>query len=216
MNRATISADIIASTSLTHDQRVFLDANLQRLLSALRRKFGIKKFFGRLIKGDYLECVFEEPQSALRAALLMKTFVKALDITSSNTHFNDDRLRVAVGVGGITTLDRKRGFIDGGAIVLSGRAIQDTAGQGKHTLIFRSGDEALNNSMLPLFSLLDIVLARNTQVQCGILWHRLSGKTEKEISALTGKSQSTINQHTHAAGWFAIENAVNYFERSIK
>jgi hypothetical protein len=216
MNRAAISADIIASTSLTGNQRAFLDAKLRELLSELRARFGVRKFFGRLIKGDYLECVLEEPQSALRAALLIKTFVKALDIKSQNADFNYHGVRVAVGIGEITALDRKKGFIDGDAIVFSGRAIQESNGHVKNGLAFRSADEELNNGMTPLFTLLDVLLARNTKTQCGILWHRLSGKTEKEISVITGKSQSTINQHTRAAGWAAIESAVDYFEGKIK
>jgi len=94
MNRAAISADIIASTSLTQSQRTFLDAQLRKLLRELRALFGIKKFFGRLVKGDCLECVLEEPQSALRTALLIRTFVKALDIKSANSGFNNYGVRV--------------------------------------------------------------------------------------------------------------------------
>ena len=216
MNRAAISADIVASMSLTEEQRSFLDAKLHELLRELRAKFGVKNFFGRLIKGDYIECILEEPQSALRAALLIKTFVKALDIKSPNSDFNDYSVRVAIGIGEITTLNRKKGFIDGDAIVFSGRAIQECNSYVKSGLLFRSAEHDLNNSMSPLFILLDVILARNTKTQCGILWHRLSGKTEKEISAIAGKSQSTVNQHTRAAGWIAIESAVNYFEGKIK
>ena len=186
------------------------------MLRKLRLNFGVKKFFGRLIKGDYLECVLEEPRLALRAALLIRTFVKALEIKSSNSDFNNYGVRVAIGIGEITTLDRKKGFIDGDAIVFSGRAIQESNGHVKSCLIFRSADDDLNSGILPLFSLLDVVLARNTKTQSGILWHRLLGKTEKEISAITRKSQSTINQHTRAAGWAALESAVVYFEGKIK
>jgi len=216
MNRAAISADIVASTSLTQEQRLFLDAKLRELLRKLRAEFGVKNFFGRLIKGDYLECILEEPQSALRTALLIKTFVKALDIKSPNSDFNDYGIRVAIGVGEITTLDRKKGFIDGDAIVFSGRAIQELNNHARSCLAFRSADDDWNDSMAPLFILLDMVMARNTKTQCGILWYRLLGKTEKEISAIVGKSQSTINQHARAAGWAAIESAIDYFEGKIK
>jgi len=216
VNRAAISADIIASTSLSNDQRSFLDAKLRELLRKLRTKFGAEKFFGRLIKGDYLECILEEPRSALRAALLIRTFVKALDIKSHDSEFNNYGVRVAIGIGEITTLNRKKGFIDGEAIVFSGRAIQESSSHIKSGLIFRSAAEDLNISIPPLFALLDVVLARNTKMQCGILWHRLLGKTEKELCVITGKSQSTINQHTRAAGWTAIESAVDYFEGTIK
>ena len=216
MNQAALSADIIASTSLTQTQRSVLDTKLRELLHNLRTKFGVKKFFGRLIKGDYLECILEEPQSALRMALLIRTFVKALDIKSPNSDFNDYGIRIAIGIGEITMLNRKKGFIDGDAIVFSGRAIQESRGHAKNGLMFRSADADLNNSMAPLFTLLDVVLARNTKTQCGILWYRLLGKTEKEISAITGKNQSTINQHTRVAGWGAIERAVNYFEGAVR
>ena len=216
MNQAAISADIVASTSLTQEQRLFLDAKLRDLLRKLRAKFGVKKFFGRLIKGDYLECILEEPQLALRAALLIKTFVKALDIKSSDSDFNDYGVRVAIGIGKITTLNRKRGFIDGEAIVFSGRTIQEWNSHVRSGLAFRSAVQDWNDGMSPLCILLDVVMARNTKTQCGILWHRLLGKTEKEISTIVGKSQSTINQHTRAAGWAAIESAVDYFEGKIK
>ena len=176
----------------------------------------MKKFFGRLIKGDCLECILEEPQLALRAALLIRTFVKSLDIKSSDPHFNDYGIRVAVGIGSITTLDRKRSFISGDAIVLSGRAVQELSDRGKSGLAFRSASGNWDNTMEPLFALLDAVLVKNTKKQCGILWYCLSGRTEKEICTITGNSQPTINRHTRAASWAAIKSAVNYFEEEIR
>jgi len=214
--KAAISADIVASTSLTQEQRELLNEKLRELLCNLRMLFGVKRFFGRLVKGDCLECVLEEPQSALRAALLIRTFVKSLDIKSTDSSFNDYGVRVAVGIGSITTLDRKRDFISGDAIVLSGRAVQELSGRTKSGLAFRSANGDWNNVMEPLFALLDTMLVKTTKKQCGILWHCLLGKTEKEICAITGNSQPTINAHTRAAGWAAIRSAVNYFERAIR
>ena len=214
--KAAISADIVASTSLTLEQRVFLDKKLRELLHNLRAIFGIKVFFGRLIKGDYIECILEEAQFALRVALLIRTFVKSLDIKSSDSNFNDYGVRVAVGVGAITMLDRKRGFIDGDAIVFSGRAVQELSNCAKSELVFRSHSKDWNSVMMPLFALLDTMLVKNTKKQCGILWHCLSGKTEKEICAITGNTQPTINRHIHAAGWSAIKSAVDYFEGKIR
>lgn len=215
--KAAISADIVASTSLTQEQRILLDTKVRELLCALRKLFGVRNFFGRLVKGDCLECIFEQPPSALRAALLIRTFVKALDIKSSNSKFNDYGVRVAVGIGAITTLDRKRGFIAGDAIVLSGRAVQELSNHTKRGgLVFRSANEDWNNTMTPLFALLDTLLVKSTKKQCGVLWHRLSGKTEKEICAITGISQPTINRHARAAGWDAIKSAMNYFEGEIR
>ena len=215
-NQAAISADIVASTSLNQSQREILDTRLRELLRELRAIFGMKKFFGRLVKGDCIECILEKPQSALRAALMIRTYLKALEIKSKNPAFNDYGARVAVGIGDITTLDRKKGFIDGSAIVFSGRAVQEMGNRNKTGLVFRSANTNWNSSMTPLFALLDAILVKNTKQQCGILWHRLSGKTENETSIITGTSQVNINKQTRAAGWSAIENALKYFEEEIK
>ena len=216
MNQAAISADIVASTSLDQSKRELLDTQLRDFLRELRKVFGVKKFFGRLVKGDCLECFLEEPQPALRVALMIRTFVKSLEIKSTNSAFNDYGARVAVGIGEITTLDRKRGFVDGSAIVFSGRAVQEMGTRNKTGLLFKSANTNWNNCMTPLFALLDAMLVKSTKPQCGILWHRLSGKTENEISVITGKSQPTVNRHAHAAGWPAIESALRYFEDEIK
>ena len=216
MNQAAISADIVASTSLDQSKREFLDTQLRNFLRELRTVFGAKKFFGRLVKGDCLECFLEEPQPALRVALMIRTFVKSLEIKSSNSDFNNHGARVAVGIGGITTLDRKRGFIDGSAIVFSGRAVQEMGNRNKTGLVFQSANTRWNNSMTPLFTLLDAMLVKSTRQQCGILWHRLSGKTVSETSAITGTSQSNVTKQLRAAGWSAIESALKYFEDEIK
>jgi hypothetical protein len=39
--------------------------------------------------------------------------------------------------------------------------------------------------------------------------------SEKEISEKLGRNQSTISQHSTAAGWQAIEKSVLYFEKYI-
>ena len=216
MNHAAISADIVASTSLGQSQREILDTRLREFLCELRAVLGMKKFFGRLVKGDCLEFVLDEPQQALRVALMIRTFVKALEIKSKNSAFNNYGARVAVGIGGITALDRKRGFIDGPAIVFSGRALQEMGSRNKTGLAFRSANNNWNNSMTPLFALLDTMLVKSTKQQCGILLHRLSGKTVNETSAITGTSVSNINKQLRASGWSAIESALRYFEEEIK
>jgi len=63
---------------------------------------------------------------------------------------------------------------------------------------------------------LDVLFAESTRAQCEIIFYKLLSKSEKEISEILKKSQSTINQHSTAAGWFAIDRAVKYFESQIK
>ena len=225
MNKATISADIVSSTSLNVEQRLILEKELKKLLRILKNNFGSKIFFGRLIKGDYIECVINDPKLALRAALIIKSFVKSLKIQIKNkinkrlNSFKEYGIRVAVGIGELSIFNRKKGIIDGEAIYLSGRAINEMTSTDKRikiSLAFRSNLESWNEAFSPLFSLLDVLLAETTRAQSEIIFYKLLNKSEKEISELLKKSQSTINQHSTAVGWYAIDRAVKYFENQIK
>ena len=225
MNKATISSDIVSSTSLSVEQRLFLERELMKLLRILKQNFGYRKFFGRLIKGDYIECVLDNPKVALRVALIIKSYVKSLKIqTNKKTdkriqNFKEYGIRIAVGIGELSILDKRKGIIDGEAIYLSGRAINEMTSSDKKirdTLVFRSNQENWNDAFTPLFSLLDVLLADSTRAQSEIIFYKLLNKSEKEISEILKRSQSTINQHSTSVGWFAIERAVKYFENLIK
>ncbi|GHU69386.1 hypothetical protein FACS189413_08240 [Bacteroidia bacterium] len=224
MNKATISADIVSSTSLNVKQRLVLEKKLVHLLNVLKQTFDSGTFFSRLIKGDYIECVLDNPKNALRVALLLKSFVKSLNITPDKKHgqnldeFKTYGVRVAIGIGELSIFNKKKGIIDGEAIYFSGRAINEMSAlekKNKITLLFKSNNEAWNDALAPLFSLLDVLFTENTRAQNEIVFYKLLGKSEKEITELLKKSQSTINQHSAAAGWSAIESAVTYFEKSI-
>jgi hypothetical protein len=224
MNKATISADIVSSTSLNVKQRLVLEKDLKKLLNLLRKTFGAKMFFGRLIKGDYIECVLEDPKLALRAALLIKSHVKSLDIKPDKANkqnlkdFKKYGIRIAVGIGELSIWNKQKGIIDGEAIYLSGRTINEmTSGDKniKKTLAFKSNKDDWNDAFTPIFNLLDVLFAESTQAQSEIVQYKLLNKSEKEISEVLKKSQSTINQHSAASGWTAIESAVEYFEKII-
>jgi len=224
MNKATISSDIVSSTSLNVEQRLILEKELKKLLRILKQTFGSKTFFGRLIKGDYIECVLDDPKLALRVALIIKSFVKSIKIQAGKKtnkkiqSFKEYGIRIAVGVGELSIFNKKKGIIDGEAIYLSGRAINEMTSSDKkikNTLAFRSNQESWNEAFTPLFSLLDVIFAESTRAQCEIVFYKLLNKSEKEISEILKKSQSTINQHSSAVGWFAIDRAVKYFENQI-
>jgi hypothetical protein len=178
-----------------------------------------------LIKGDYIECVLSNPAVALRVALIIKSYVKSLPFTIAKDQgkklkdFKEYGIRIAVGIGKLSIFNRKKGIIDGEAIYLSGRAINELTSSDKkikQTLVFRSGNEKLNTNFSAIFNLLDIIFAKYKSAQSEVVFYKLLKKSEKEITEITQKGQSTINQHSTATGWYAIENAVEYFEKIIK
>ncbi len=225
MNYATISADVISYTSLTNIERRKLEANIKDLLSQLTSRYQDQKFYGRLIQGDYIECAMKSSKYSLRIALLLKTFIKSIEFSSQKInktrlkYFFEHGIRLAIAVAPLITFDPQKGIIDGEAIYLSGRAIKDHTTSHKqkvvikNTMFFYSNDTRIQDLMDPLFSLLDTIVSKCSAKQSEVVYYKLLEMNEKEISKKLKKYQSTISQHSTAAGWLSIEKAVNYFEK---
>ncbi len=224
MDYAVISGDIIASTSMNDAGKAKIETALIELIGELKDRF---KTYCRVIKGDYLECYVPEIANVFRVTLAIKCFVKSIDIASE--HVNPDHsgrlklfrtygIRLAIGIGKLDRLDLENGIIDGEAIYFSGRIISEDKTHDKekvtikNTLFFKSNDENLNNEIQPLLALIDVLISKNTEKQCEVLYLKLMGYNEVLIVEKLKKSQSTVNEKSTIAGWNAIENAIKRFE----
>jgi hypothetical protein len=228
MNFATISADVISYTSLSETEKRKLETGIKKLLSDLSERYKKQGFYGRLIQGDYIECAVEKPEYSLRIALLLKTFIKSINIqTTKNNksklkYFFDYGIRLAIAVAPLIKLDTENGIIDGEAIYLSGRTIKNYSTSDKqkivikNTLFFCSPDSILQEQFDTIFSLMDTIISKCSAKQSEVIFYKLLNFSEKDIAEKLGKYQSTISQHSTAAGWLSIEKALNYFENTIK
>ena len=226
MNYSVISGDIVSSTGLHTQDRKFVEENLNDLLHNLKQEFNV---YGRIIKGDYLECVVPNAAEGLQVALAIKSFVKAIPIRIKTYKSEDNRIkqfkthgiRLAIGYGELSRYMPDEGVIDGEAIYLSGREISGETTYNKerivikNTLFFASKDEKLNKNFQPLLALLDVLLSKATSRQCEVLYLKLMNNQEEEIAKRLGIGQSAVNQHSTSVGWNAIEEAVNYFKTII-
>jgi hypothetical protein len=182
-----------------------------------------------MIKGDYLECVVPEPENALRLALIIKAFIKS--ISGDEILNNDDSrfkffkihgIRLAIGYGELTRFEPAKGIIDGEAIYLSGRRINEELTYNKerivikNTLFFVSGNEALNREFDPLLALIDVLLSKATAKQCEVLYMKLLNLNEEAIAIKMNIAQPVVNQHSTSVGWNAIEKAVIRFAEVLK
>lgn len=225
---AVISGDIISSTSFTDESRTYLEESLSKLLLNLKNEFNV---FGRVIKGDYLECVIPEPENALTVAIAIKCFIKSISLESNEDEHAQNRfkffktygLRLAIGYGKLTRYDEEKGIIDGEAIYFSGRTISEESGSYKkerivikNTLFFASAHEELNQEFEPLLYLLDVLLAKATAKQCEVVYLKLMNNNEDAISKIMKIAQSVVNQHSTSVGWNAIDKAVTRFNKVIK
>lgn len=214
-----ISGDLVAYTSLEATEKERLEQKLEQLFIVLKQRFNV---YGRRVKGDYLECVVPDPSQALGVALILKTAITSFEIDRDS---DDERLkafqtygiRLAIGYGTLDRFDPEKGTIDGEAIYRSGRAISKESTHNKdrivikNTMFVSSSDEVLKTNLETLLALLDHILSKITTRQSEILFHKLLGKSEKEIAAHLSISQPSVNQHSTASGWNAIDKTVNYY-----
>ncbi len=227
MFQTVISGDIVSFTSFNDVGRDLLETSLQELLEGLRKDYDV---YGRVIKGDYLECVVPEPQDALRIALAIKSFVKSIPI-EENLHykmnnrvkqFKTHGIRLAIGYGELSRFDPEKGIIDGEAIYLSGRMVSEPSNYYKkrivikNTLYFVSEDSSLNKQFEPLIALLDVLISKATSKQCKVLYLKLMNHSENAIAIKLDIAQSVVNQHSTSIGWNAIEKTINYFNEVIR
>ncbi len=226
MNSASISADIISYTSLSKEDKRNIESEIKKLLELLTDKYENLRFYGRIIKGDYIECAVNNGNSALRIALILKTFIKSINLQNNSNvkgikYFKEHAIRLAVAVAPLNTIDSDNGIIDGEAIYMSGRAIQDYSTSDKqkivikNTMFFCSNENKIKELYDTIFSLLDNIISKCSAKQSQVIYLRLLGLSEKEISEKLNKNQSTISQHSTSAGWQSIEKAIKFFENNI-
>lgn len=209
---AAISADIVSSTSLSAEETAALKQRIESLFSVLEDRY--PGFWGRLIKGDYIECLLPSAGDAFRAALLLKSRIKSFAAVGAGKQFRTYGIRMAVGIGGMRTADREQGIMDGEAIYLSGRALDGMGAPNRRgTFLIETADRSLSLPLQTVCMLTDALLNNATRRQSEVIYYKLLSKSEQEIADLLHVKQSGVNQHSVSAKWYCVEEALNYFEQ---
>lgn len=211
---AAISADIVSSTSLCIEETIALKQRIENLFSVLENKF--PGFWGRIIKGDYIECLLPSAKDSFRVALIIKSCIKSFPVAESKKKklFQTYGIRIAVGIGEMRIVDREHGIMDGEAIYLSGRTLNGMGAPNKNgTFIIEPANRQLKPALQTVGMLTDALLNNTTRRQSEVVYYKLLSKSEQEIANILGVKQSGINQHSTSAKWYCIEEALNYFEQ---
>lgn len=211
---AAISADIVSSTSLCIEETIALKQRIEDLFFILEKKF--QGFWGRLIKGDYIECLLPSAKDSFRVALIIKSCIKSFPIEESKKKklFQTYGIRIAIGIGDMRIVDKEHGIMDGEAIYLSGRTLSEMGTPNKNgTFIIEPADRQIRPALQAVGMLTDALLNNMTRRQSEVVYYKLLSKSEQEIANILGVKQSGINQHSTSAKWYCIEEALNYFEQ---
>lgn len=211
---AAISADIVSSTSLCIEETIALKQRIEDLFSVLENRF--PGFWGRIIKGDYIECLLPSAKDSFRVALIIKSCIKSFPVAEPKKKklFQTYGIRIAVGIGGMRIVNREHAIMDGEAIYLSGRTLSGMGTPNKNgTFIIEPADKQLKPALQTVGMLTDALLNNTTRRQSEVVYYKLLSKSEQEIANILGVKQSGINQHSTSAKWYCIEEALNYFEQ---
>ena len=129
---ATISADIVRSTSLQTGDLIELRNRLRGLLDDLEKDY--QGFWARITRGDSIECVVPDYRYVLRIAILIKLFVK-IQVDSFDCHELLQRygIRFSIGLADINYADKNEDIIDGPAIYISGRNLDEISKKDLYT-----------------------------------------------------------------------------------
>lgn len=210
---ATISADIVRSTSLATKDLVGLRKSLWRLFDEFEKVYS--GFWARIVRGDSIECFVPEYKDALRIAILIKLFVKMrvsrLDCEEELQRFG---IRFSIGVGDIKYADKNDDIIDGPAIYMSGRNLDEISRKGNIFTAFQIMDapESFSNLIDTYVALLSNLVDTYSAKQAEVIFYKLLGYKEVEISEKLGIYQSSVNTRSTNAQWTLVNTAIKDFE----
>jgi len=215
MIKAVVTGDIIDSTKLGEEENTQLIQGLKLIIEDFEKDELLK---GEMFRGDSLQCLIYSPSEALKITLLIKTFVKGIVSINNSKEKNDAEklvsksvfdIRLAIGIGQTHSENERVSMSQGEAFNLSGRLLDDM--KHKQTIAIRTND-SFNNELDTSFKLLDFILSNATQNQCEVIYYKLQGLTEVEISEKIGVNQSAVNQRSNSSGWSAINSLIQRFE----
>ena len=208
-----VSCDVIDSTSLDLDALIQLRKDIHtelfRDIEAL-----CPGFWGRVVRGDTIECCLRHYWMAFRVALMIKCwFMDWASGHGAGDGMRKDGVRFSIGIGPMRLIDREMDIMDGAAIYMAGRNLDFIADRGLASYFeMESGNGDVNSLIDNNLTLVNRMVGQSTEKQISILYHRLRGKTEVEIAQRLSISQGSVNQRAKNAGWPFIKQTLALLE----
>lgn len=210
---ATLSADIVRSTSLQTDDLIELRNRLLNLFDDLEKDY--HGFWARIVKGDGIECYIPEHRYVLRIAVLLKLFVKMqADKCDCSEMLQKYGIRFSIGVSRGIYENRKQDIIDGPAIYISGRNLDIISRKTNvYSIVEVDGTSEEMNCFLDSYVAMVSNLVDSYSVKkAEVVYYKLLGFKEREISERLGIFQSSVNTRSTNAQWGLLNIAIKDFE----
>lgn len=211
--KATISADIVRSTSLTTEDLLKLRNGLRRFFQYIGEVF--PNFWARIVRGDSIECVVPDYKDALRIAILIKLHVKMLvSEFECSDMLRRYGIRFSIGVADLKYADRDEDIINGKAIYISGRNLDEISRKENAMTAFEADPlfVSMNNLLDSYVAMIGNLVDSYSAKQAAVIYYKLLGFKEKDISKKLGVYQSSVNTRASLAHWGLLHTAIKDFE----
>lgn len=209
MIKAVITADIIQSTEMTDSARILIYTAVKDVLNRTNKDYNMQS---EMYRGDSFQCLINNPKDGLRAALLIRTFIKSiLTIETLHTRKQTFDVRMALGIGGISLKTNNVITSDGEAFQLSGRLLDELKRTKAQFGIVTKDD--FNNELNIESLLLDTIITELSPLQSEVIYFKLLDYNETEIAKKLKVNQSAINQRSVSGNWNVINKMVEHFEK---
>ena len=210
---ATLSADIVKSTSLQTEDLIELRNRLLNLFDELEKDY--LGFWARIVKGDGIECFIPEHRYALRIAVLLKLFVKMLaDKFNCSEMLQKYGIRFSIGMSRRVYENREQDIMDGPAIYISGRNLDAIIRRANvYSIIEVDGaSEEMNCFLDSYVAMVSNLIDSYSVKKAEVVYYKLLGFKEREISERLGIFQSSVNTRSTNAQWGLLNTAIKDFE----
>jgi hypothetical protein len=189
-----LTGDIIDSTKLYTNQREGIIATLSELEKDSNGQYDY------LIRGDSFQILMEKGglTEALKIKYLLKFRIKL-------------SVRISIGIGSVTVLEKRLSNSDGPAFWLSGQGLDAMKEAGTLNTIHLQ-DEKQRDEWKIYGATMDYLEEQLTDNQAEVLYWLLNNKTQQEMAKEIGITQSSVNRRIKATGWPIIQLIIARFE----
>ncbi|MBU6297964.1 MAG: hypothetical protein KGJ79_08545 [Alphaproteobacteria bacterium] len=210
---AVLTGDLIKSAKLSSSELQAARKTLSRAVARLR-KWKTPAVCGELdfFRGDAWQLLANDAALGLRIAL----FLRASMIASGTGD-----TRIAIGIGAIETIDKRRASLSGGeAFSLSGRALDDMTVYEHVTVALRKDAEPLATWVSVAAQLCGVLVdhwsPRQAEMICDAITPRRSAATYDAIAKRLDQpvSKQAVTKALSHAGWRQVRGAIEMFERT--
>ena len=212
---AVVTGDIIRSSQLQKKVHSRLNRVLKSNAKLLSDKFkGFIPYEMDFFRGDSWQVVILNPEMSLRIALLFRLLLH----TGMSSVKVDTRM--AIGVGNIDFVPENNVSSGiGEAFTISGRGLERMP-RNQFTSFYINNDENEDIAICLqiITKLIDAIATKWTLKQAKAIQGALFGLSQDQISSTWDPpiTQPTVANHLKRASWGAIENGLDYFERTLK